>query len=381
MLKNNPFNDRIALIEPSGSYSGMQYYNFGMADGLILNGIQPFLFTTSSENIHVRKGMSVYNFFDKVWNSRFNISKFYFYYLGLIKSIVLSKKNQCHIVHLHQFHLNINLLITVTICKLFFNKLILTVHDVESFGGKKNRSNSLFASVLNLLVDKFIVHNKFSCSELSKEIKSNPVIIRHGNYIPFFKAMPYVSKNKKFNLLFFGLIKESKGLDILLDSLVILKDLGFDFQLTIAGRPWRNDFKKYQNIIETNNLENNISTSLYFISEIDLIKYFSTCDLVILPYRKIFQSGVVLKAMSLKRAVLCSNLPAFEELVIDGVNGYIFESENPNSLANKLKKIILQRNKLGNIVEHAYKTLENDFNWNSIGFELKNVYKNIYEKY
>ena len=67
----------------------------------------------------------------------------YFYYLGLIKSIFLSKKNHCHIVHLHQFHLNINLLITVTICKFFFKKLILTVHDVESFGGKKNRSNSI----------------------------------------------------------------------------------------------------------------------------------------------------------------------------------------------------------------------------------------------
>jgi D-inositol-3-phosphate glycosyltransferase len=374
------FNNRIALIEPSGGYSGMQYYNFGMLAGLIFNGIKPFLFTTSSEVSHHSKGKDLYNYFDKVWTSRSIILKLYNYYFGLIKSILMAKKNLCYVVHLHQFHLNWNLIITIIINKIFFEKLILTVHDIESFDSKTNRYNKLFRYILNLCVDKFIVHNKFSYLELSRTIKIDPVIIRHGNYIPFFKAKSYEIKNKKFNLLFFGLIKESKGLDILLQSLVFLKDLGYDFQLTIAGRTWRNDFQKYQNIIDQNNLINNITTFLHFIPEKDLVKHFSNCDLVILPYRMIFQSGVVLKAMSLKRAVLCSSLPAFEELVIDGVNGFIFESENPISLGNKLSEIINQRSNLNNIVENAFKILEEDFNWNKIGFELKNVYKNIYDK-
>jgi len=173
------------------------------------------------------------------------------------------------------------------------------------------------------------------------------------------------------------LIKESKGLDVLLESLVVLKKNDIAFNLIIAGRPWQNDFSKYQNIIDNNNLNENISTHLHFISENDLITYFENCDLVILPYREIFQSGVVLKAMSLKRAVLCSNLPAFEELINDSYNGYIFESENRLSLAEKLIKINNQSEKIVDVVEVAYNILKRDFSWNDIGFNLKKLYINL----
>jgi D-inositol-3-phosphate glycosyltransferase len=380
MRSNKKFNNRIALIEPSGGYSGMQYYNIGMANGLIFNGAKPFLFSSSCENLVKTDYEVIYNYFDKVWTVNGVFFKFYFYFIGLTKSVIEAKKKYCNVVHLHQFHLNLNFLFTIVICKLFFRKLIVTIHDVESFDKKKNRFKFIFSSILILLVDKFIVHNKSSFLELSKVIKSNSAIIGHGNYIPFFKAKPYVSKNKKFNILFFGLIKETKGLDILLESLIVLKDLNLDFKLTVAGRPWRNDFSKYQNIINENKLQDNVTTFLHFISEIDLVKHFDDCDIVVLPYRKIFQSGVVLKAMSFKRAVLCSSLPAFEELVIDGFSGYIFERGNSNSLSDKLKQIISDRNGLEKIVENAYKVLENDFNWNNISFELNNLYKNVYEK-
>jgi D-inositol-3-phosphate glycosyltransferase len=379
-LNLKKFNNRIALIEPSGGYSGMQYYNIGMFNGLQFNGVKPYLFTTSSENLLNNNRIFFFNYFDKVWTSKSKILKLYFYFFGLFKSIIKAKREKCRVVHLHQFHLNFNLVITVAISKLFFNKLLLTVHDVESFNENNNRYKIFFTFLLNYFVDNFIVHNKFSSSQLSKTTKTNPVIIRHGSYVPFFKALPYVSCNKKLRLLFFGLVKESKGLDVLLESLIILKNLGVDFQLTIAGRPWRNDFTRYQKIIDDYNLENSVTKHLFFISESDLVNHFNDSHLVVLPYRKIFQSGVVLKAMSFKRPILCSSLPAFEEIIIDGFNGFIFESENPLSLANKLKEIFYESEKLKDIVENAYKILEEDFNWNDIGLKLKNLYTHTYEK-
>jgi glycosyltransferase involved in cell wall biosynthesis len=208
-------------------------------------------------------------------------------------------------------------------------------------------------------------------------LKIEPIIIRHGNYIDFYNLKNYVPFEKRFNLLFFGLIKESKGLDVLLESLVILRNYNINFNLTIAGRPWKNDFANYQRIIDDNNLNDYISTHLHFIPEKDLIKYFENCDLVILPYREIFQSGVLLKAMSLKRAVLCSSLPAFEELILDNYNGYIFESGNPLSLADTLRKISNQSNNIIDVVDVAYQTIKRDFSWSDIGFRLTKLYKNI----
>lgn len=373
------FNNKIALIEPSGGYSGMQYYNIGISEGLKSNGVEVFLFTTSSEKSLNLNCCKLYCYFDKVWSSQLKVIKFFYYFIGLFKSIFTAKNNKCKIVHLHQFHLNLNLIFTISICNLFFKKVFLTVHDVESFDLKTNKYNGIFVKVLNILVNQYIVHNKFSSTELYKETKVLPIIIKHGNYIPFFDPTAYKPSNKSFNLLFFGLIKESKGLDLLLESLVSLKKQGFDFQLTIAGRPWRNDFSTYKKIIDDNNLSSSVVTHLHFISEFELLDLFNRSDLVVLPYRKIFQSGVVLKSMSLKRAVLCSNISAFQEQIIDTVNGFIFESENTVSLTNKLMYIINHKESLFAVSEAAYNDIEKNYDWNDIGFELKNLYKRVYE--
>jgi D-inositol-3-phosphate glycosyltransferase len=378
--KNKKFNNRVAYIEPSGSYSGMHYYNAGASIGLLSNNIKPFLFTDSCSILSESSGISCFNYFKKTWTTRLALFKLYFYLLGLVKSVLTARNNFCEIVHIHQFHLNFQLLFTVIFCKAFFKKLVLTVHDIESFSSENIHSKKILSFLLKLFVNKFIVHNKFSFDKLPNPMKSNAVIIKHGNYIPFFKALPNNVKDEKFKLLFFGLIKESKGLDILLKSLVILKQSGYDFHLTIAGRSWRSDFKKYQKIIDSNDLNKHVTSHLYFISEIDLLKHFNNCDLVVLPYKKIYQSGVVLKSMSLKRPVLCSNLPAFEELIFDGENGFIFESENSNSLAIKLIQIISQKEQLCALTDRAYTILQNDFSWEKIGLELKETYINIYEK-
>ena len=380
-MENNNFNfnNNIALIEPSGGYSGMQYYNIGISEGLHFNGINVFLFTASSEIFFNSNFSKQYFYFDKVWSSQIKVIKLYYYFKGLLKSVLTAKKNKCKIVHLHQFHLNLNLIFTIAICNLFFKKVFLTVHDVESFDLKTNKHNRIFVNVLNIFVNQYIVHNKFSSTELFKETKVLPIIIKHGNYIPFFKPTSYKPSNKTFNLLFFGLIKESKGLDLLLESLVALKQKGFNFQLTIAGRPWRNNFLDYKKIIDDNNLSSSVITHLHFISEFDLSNLFNNCDLVILPYRKIFQSGVVLKSMSLKRAVLCSNISAFQEQIIDGLNGFIFESENIDSLSNKLMFIMNHKESLVTVSEAAYIDIEKNYDWKDIGFELKKLYKRVYE--
>lgn len=378
-LGSKIFNNKVAVIEPSGSHSGMQYYNHGMRLGLHSNEIQSFLFTDNSVCPSGGDSKNIYNYFNKVWVTRVVRLRMYYFLINLMKSVVMAKKNHCDLVHLHQFHLDLQLLVTVAFCRLFFKKVVLTVHDVESFDEKSKLSSSIVRFFMSKMVDKVCVHNAFSFSVLPDRFKSKSVIIKHGNYIPFFRDLPIRGESEGINLLFFGLIKESKGLDVLLGGLLILKDLGIDFHLTIAGRPWRNNFKQYENFIAENNLGNSISCFLSFISEDDLVRHFASCDLVVLPYKKIYQSGVALKAMSLKRPILCSSLPAFEELIIDGVNGFIFESESSSSLALKIKEIIPIKSQLKDIVNTAFKDLEEYFSWESIGFELKKNYKEIYE--
>ena len=95
-------------------------------------------------------------------------------------------------------------------------------------------------------------------------VKENKIkIIPHGNYIPFIsiqnnkkasRTRLKISTTKKV-LLFFGMIKKVKGLEILLKALVSVKDKHPDILLVIAGKVWENNFTDYQKIIEENNLQ------------------------------------------------------------------------------------------------------------------------------
>ncbi|MGB0167587.1 MAG: glycosyltransferase, partial [Luteibaculum sp.] len=88
-----------------------------------------------------------------------------------------------------------------------------------------------------------------------------------------------------------------------------------------------------------------------------------SADLIVLPYKKIFQSGVLIMAMSYAKAVLASNLPANQEIIEDGVNGFLFESENAESLAAKLEEIAANQETLPEVAKAARIHMEKHYSW------------------
>lgn len=95
-------------------------------------------------------------------------------------------------------------------------------------------------------------------------------------------------KSGRKNLLFFGLIRKYKGLDILLEAFGSLPE---DFQLLIAGEPY-GDFSEYAKAIESCPNKERIFLFNKYISDSDVPLFFSAADVVVLPYRSATQSGV-----------------------------------------------------------------------------------------
>ena len=89
-------------------------------------------------------------------------------------------------------------------------------------------------------------------------------------------------------LLFFGLIRDYKGLDILLEA---FRDLPEDYQLVIAGEPY-GSFDKYQSIIDSLPGKDRISVFPDYIRDSEVKKFFSVADVAVLPYRSATQSGI-----------------------------------------------------------------------------------------
>ena len=184
-------------------------------------------------------------------------------------------------------------------------------------------------------------------------------------------------QNKKI-LLFFGLIKEVKGLELLLKAFKLLLEKQSDVCLLIAGKAWKNDFSVYQNIIDKYQLSENCIIHNNFIAHDDVPYYFSASDLVVLPYKKIYQSGVLLMAMSYEKQVLVSDLPPLTEVVIDNENGFVFTTNNIQSLANKLFFAISDKNNLERVRQNGAKLVKSKYNWSAIGRLTKKAYDTIF---
>ena len=102
-------------------------------------------------------------------------------------------------------------------------------------------------------------------------------------------------------ILFFGQIKKVKGIDVLIEALSKVIKNHPEAYCVIAGKVWKDDFSAYQNRIDELGINDNIRTDIKFIPD-DYIKcYFNAADIVALPYRQIYQSGVVLLAAAYEK--------------------------------------------------------------------------------
>ena len=82
-------------------------------------------------------------------------------------------------------------------------------------------------------------------------------------------------------------------------------------------------------------------------------------------------------AMSFGRPVLASNIPGMTDIVRDGENGYLFDSGDYESLANKLKDIFSDLPKLRQCSLNGRKLMEEESGWNMIGKLTSELYKGL----
>ena len=133
-------------------------------------------------------------------------------------------------------------------------------------------------------------------------------------------------------LLFFGFIREYKGLRFLLESLpLIFKH--FPIHLVIAGEVW-GDIERYKKIVHSLNLKDKVSFHPHYIPNEEVSNYFAAADLVVVPYTSASQSGIVQLAYGFQKPVIVSKVGGLPEAVIPGGTGYVVEPRSPSEIAN-----------------------------------------------
>ena len=191
-------------------------------------------------------------------------------------------------------------------------------------------------------IDSFIVLSKKVENELLSFVPEakykyspHPIYSIFNNTLSKEQAKAELKLATKKVLLFFGLIREYKGLDILINAMEKIKTELEDYTLLIVGECYENE-NKYTELIKKAGITDNVKCHYSFIPDNEVGKYFSATDVVVLPYKTASQSGIVQIAYHFDTPVIVSNVGGLPEIVDEGKTGYCVEP-NSNAFAKAIK--------------------------------------------
>lgn len=173
--------------------------------------------------------------------------------------------------------------------------------------------------------------------------------------------------------LFFGIIRDYKGLDILLDAWKILKDGGHtDGRRLIVAGEFYNNREEYLRQMERNGLTEDIILHDRFIRDEDVRYYFSAADLLIQPYKTATQSGVTQIAYNFDLPMIVTRVGGLAEIVTDDVAGYV-TGTRPQDIADAFVRFYSgdnARRLRGNMEQEKGR-----FSWDAMAAKLEELYR------
>ena len=171
-------------------------------------------------------------------------------------------------------------------------------------------------------------------------------------------------------LLFFGFIRASKGLDLLLEALADARLAALPLKLIIAGEFYE-DAAPYEALIAKHQLESRLVRATDFIPNDRVAAYFCAADLVVQPYKNATQSGVSQIAYHFERPMLVTDVGGLAELIPDGEVGYVVPP-TPAALADALLDYATHPEKQAHF-EAGTRRVKQQFSWAEMVRALKEV--------
>ncbi len=166
-------------------------------------------------------------------------------------------------------------------------------------------------------IDQFDKHNK------PKSWAPHPIYDHYGELIDKIEARKQLglSADGKY-VLFFGFIRDYKGLDLLIDAFGDLRLQDMGVRLLVAGE-FYGDPQPYLNRIRSLDISDIVILHNDYIPDNKVNLYFRACDIVAQPYKTATQSGVTQVAFHFECPMLVTNVGGLPEIVPDGKIGYV----------------------------------------------------------
>jgi D-inositol-3-phosphate glycosyltransferase len=273
------------------------------------------------------------------------------YYVRLVRYAATARPKLFHILWNNKFQFFDRTLLMLYY-RMIRKKITLTVHNVNA--GKRDLNDS-FLNRLSLriqytLSDHLFVHTDAMKRELVSDFcipENNVCVVPFGinNTVPDTRLSIAEARRQlgisggDRALLFFGNIAPYKGLEYLIAAFTKVSKEEGTYRLIIVGKPkGREDYwNRIQQAIAHSGVRDRVIERIEYIPDEQTELYFKAADVLILPYARVFQSGVLLLGYSFGLPVIASDVGNLKEEIIEGETGFVFRPRDSSDLASKIE--------------------------------------------
>lgn len=304
-----------------------------------------------------------------------------------ILAAIKAKGKIIHIQH-WSWYTGLFCILFLPIVKLRDKKIVITVHNITPHVSKKYiiLMDKMLNKIIFPFADHFIVHN------LRNKKRLMELYLIHGDCISVathgilkFDSFKYISKkqaqkylklpqNKKI-ILFFGYLWPYKGLDVMIKAMPSIIDKIENILLLIAGSP-RNDWYRYEKLIEKHNISEYVVKRLGYITDQEVIYYFSAADISVFPYKPPFDThgGAAALALPFHKPILVTDIGGLTEYVCD--ERAISPPDNIKLLSQNIIRV-LSDEQLYKKLSHDSEFLLKKLSWDKIAEKIVQVYNSL----
>ncbi|GIW19968.1 MAG: hypothetical protein KatS3mg065_0264 [Chloroflexota bacterium] len=382
---------RAWIIDPI-SYSGLAYYDVGLVAGLLANGVRAELLGSDRWLLSSRHDLAVpLRPVFRCTSAGGRVRRGVNYLRSLLALLAMALRERPAIAHWQYLQLLPADLLTVLVLRALSIPTVYTAHETVPWRVRSPVARILLG-ILYRSVDRIIVHNESDRFELAGAFGIDPkkiVVIRHGDFSLI--AAPDMDQQEaraKLGLpnhsalaLFFGTLRSSKGVDVLVRAWPQVVESLPTAHLVVAGQPDRDlapgVLLSLQRLAQGPSTRGTVTVRLEQVPDADVNAYYRAADVVVLPYHGITTSGVLRYAYSSARPVVATSVGEHNTWVIPGVTGALVPPGNADALAVALVQLLANRAYCAALGARALEFGRTHFDWGPIAAKTAALYREL----
>ena len=210
------------------------------------------------------------------------------------------------------------------------------------------------------------------------DIDSSKSVVRFPAWIDFkdFQNIePKPFSKDKFNILFIGSVTDRKKPHMIIEAIQRINDKSYNLSI-VGPAPNEKYFKELKDLIDKSDLQNQVS----LIGPVDresVKDYYSTSNLMILPSISEGLARVIFESQVAMCPVLVTDAPGMSDIVIDGQTGYVFESNNLDSLSLKIEYIKNNYDEASLVAKNAKGFILSNYSEDNFKFSFKKLFDTV----